>query len=417
MADKADVLVIGGGVVGLCAAYFLRRAGRDVTVLTRDPVGAGASAGNAGMIVPSHVVPLAAPGVIAQGLRWLAHPESPFHIKPRADAALARWLFTFRRHCTEAHVARAAPILRDLSLASVALFEEMQNDLGDFGFEQTGLLMLYHTEKGRKENLRAAALAEDAGLAVERLDADAVRALEPGLRTPVGGAVLYRQDGRVAPDRFLHRLAEALRARGVALREGVAVTGFERRGDRLTGARTTAGFVEAESVVIAAGAWSGRLAKAAGVRLPVQPAKGYSLTLPAPHGGPRLPMILTDEKTTVTPMRGRIRFAGTLALAGFDPSVDARRAAPIRRLARRYVPDASEDDLDRAGVWSGFRPCSPDGLPLLGRSPRHANLFFATGHGMMGVTLAPVTGQLLAELLAGSVPSLPLAPLAPERFG
>ena len=417
MTDKADVLVIGGGVVGLCAAYFLRRTGRDVTVLTRDPVGTGASAGNAGMIVPSHIVPLAAPGVIAQGLRWLAHPESPFYIKPRADAALAQWLLTFRRHCTEAHVARAAPLLRALSLASVELFEEMQNDLGDFGFAQTGLLMLYHTEKGRKENLRNAALAEEMGLVVERLDAEAVRALEPGLRTPVEGAVLYRQDGRVDPDRLLRRLAEALRARGVALREGLTVTGFERRGDRLTGARTTAGLIEAETVVLAAGAWSGRLAKAAGVRLPVQPAKGYSLTLPAPNDGPRLPMILTDEKTTVTPMPGRIRFAGTLALAGFDPSVDPRRSAPIRRLARRYAPDASEDDLDRAGVWSGFRPCSPDGLPLLGRSPRHANLFFATGHGMMGVTLAPVTGKLLAEFLTGVAPSLPLAPLAPERFG
>ncbi len=415
MDSRTDVVVVGGGAVGLCAAYYLQQAGRAVTVLTREPVGEGASAGNAGMIVPSHIVPLAAPGVIAKGLRWLTNPESPFFLKPRLDLDLARWLWTFRRHCTETHVRRSIPVLRDLSLASVALFEALQDDLGDVGFAQTGLLMLYHTEKGRKENLAAADLAEAAGLEVERLDAEAVRAREPALRTPADGAVLYRQDGRVDPDALLRRMAVCLRSRGVKIHEGVTVQGFEQRAGAVTGVRTVQGTVGADAIVLAAGAWTGRLAKAVGLRVPVQPAKGYSITVPAPEDGPHLPMILTEEKVTVTPMPGLLRFAGTLALAGFDPSVEARRAAPIRRLAQAYAADAS--GTETADVWSGYRPCSPDGLPIVGPGARHPNVILATGHGMMGVTLAPATGLLVTALLRGETPEVDPAPLAPTRFG
>ncbi|GIV57727.1 MAG: D-amino-acid dehydrogenase [Rhodothermaceae bacterium] len=405
-----DVIVVGAGAVGLCTAYFLREEGFDVAVVAREPVGTGASAGNAGMIVPSHVVPLAAPGVVKQGLRWLLRPDSPFYLRPRADLALARWLWTFRRHGTEAHVARSAPLLRDLSLASVELFEALQADLGDVGYAQTGLLMLFHTEKGRRANLEAADLAERCGLRVERLDAGAVREREPALRTPATGAVLYHDDGRVDPDAFLRALATTLEAQGVTLHTGRTVTGLLREGGIVAGVQTDTGALRAPQVVLAAGAWSGRLVRDAGLRLPLQPALGYSLTVPAPDDGPRLPMILTEEKLTVTPMPGRLRFAGTLALVGFDARIDPRRVEPLRRLARTYAPDAG------APVWAGFRPCSPDGLPYLGPVPGTPGLFVATGHGMMGLTLAPISGKAVATLLAGIPPPLDLAPFAPDRF-
>ena len=417
MEQRADVIVIGGGAVGLCAAYALQRAGREVTVLAREPVGEGASAGNAGMIVPSHITPLSAPGVIAQGLRWLLNPESPFHIRPRADLDLARWLWSFRRHATAAHVRYAAPILRDLSLASANLFAEMQADLGDLGFGQTGLLAVYGNAKTRKAVLEAADLAESVGMEVERLDADALRTAEPGLRTATDGAVLYPQDGRIDPDALLRKLAAHLRERGAVIHSGVTVEGFETQDGHITAVRTDAGPMRAETVVLAAGAWTGRLAEAVGERVPVQPGKGYSITVSAPAGAPRYPMILTDEKVTVTPMPGRLRFTGTLALAGFDPSVDARRATPLRWLARTYGPeDLSDEDIKALPVWSGFRPCSPDGLPIIGPSRRHRNLILATGHGMMGVTLAPITGQLVAALVQGEQPTIDPVPLRPTRF-
>lgn len=416
MDTKTDVVVVGGGVVGLCTALYLGRAGYRVTVLDQGHPGS-ASDGNAGMIVPSHIVPLAAPGVLTKGLRWLLSPESPFYIKPRVDPALMRWLWQFRAHCTEAHVERSVPVLRDLSLASVALFEELaaMEHMEAFGYANTGLLMLYHTEKGRQENLRMAEQAEAAGLDVTRLDREAALALDPELRVPFEGAVLYRQDGRVDPHGLLAALAAYLTRHGVSIRSGVEVLGFERQDRTVTRVHTSAGRIAADEVVLAAGAWTGRLARTLGLRLPVQPAKGYSITLDLPEAAPRIPHILTEEKLTVTPMPGRIRFAGTLALSGFDDTVDARRTIPLRRLVGTYRPDRVGEEAAKPNVWYGYRPCSPDGLPLIGRARAFTNLTVATGHGMMGVTLAPITGRLVAEVIQGISTTLDLAPFAADR--
>ena len=413
LAGRVDVLVIGAGVNGLCVARALQRRGREVTVVSRDPVGQGASAGNAGMVVPSHIVPLAAPGVIAQGLRWMLNPASPFHIRPRLDADLARWLWLFRRHCTDAHVDRSVPVLRDLGLASVDAFAALQRDIGDVGYAQTGLLMAYRTDKGRKADLELADRAEAAGLEVERLDAAALAALDPTLDPALQGAVLHRHDGRVDPDALLRRLAAALARDGAAVHGGTEVTDVSPLPDGRMRVGTSSGTVEAETVVLAAGSWTAPLVRPLGVRLPLQPAKGYSVTVETHPRTPipTLPVIFTDDKVTVTPLPGRLRFTGTLALTGFDPSVDARRAAPIRRLAERYAPDAVDVEM-----WSGYRPCSPDGLPFIGPVPGHPNALVATGHGMMGVMLAPITGELVAAMAMGEAGALDASPFRPDRF-
>lgn len=418
MEAKSDVVVIGGGAVGLCAAYYLQQQGRSLTVLDKADVHQGASTGNAGMIVPSHIVPLASPGAVAKGIRWLTNPESPFYIKPRPSLELITWLWRFWRACDEAHVMRSIPVLRDLSLASVELFQELSatSGPGPFGFANTGLLMLHNTEKGQKENLQMAELAEEAGLEIDRLDEEATYRLEPEIRTPIKGSVYFRQDGRVDPDRFVGGLAEFLRRGGTTVQSDITVLGFERRNGSITSVRTTGGTIAAREVVIAAGAWSGKLANMLHLNVPVQPAKGYSITLEAPDHPLRIPLILTDEKLTVTAMSGRIRFAGTLALAGFDATIEPRRIAPIRRLAQLYCPEQMSHSASQIQGWSGYRPCSPDGLPIIGRATPFENLTIATGHGMMGVTLAPITGKLVAEIIAGDRPSVDLLPLRPERF-
>lgn len=414
--NRSDILVIGGGIVGLSTAWYLRRAGASVAVLSRDPVATGSSAGNAGMIVPSHVVPLSAPGVISQGLRWLLNPASPFYIKARLDPDLLRWIWTFRAHCTSRHVAYAAPILAGLSLASVRLYDELQDTIGDYGWLQTGLMMVYRSEKYREENERGADVAAALGLRIRRLDEAATRAIEPAIRSRVTGSVLYEDDGRVDPDALLARLAAALRVAGVRIEEGVDVRSLERTASGMR-VSTKVGAHEADRVVLAAGAWSSRLARTVGLRLPVQPAKGYSITIPTPsEGAPRIPMILSEDKVTVTPMPGRIRFGGTLALGDFDPSVDPRRYAPIRDQARAYGPEVPDADLAADRAWSGFRPASPDGLPIVGPVRGNERLVLATGHGMMGITLGPVTGRLVADLAAGASPVVDPAPFDPARF-
>lgn len=416
MSDRrSDVVVIGGGIVGLSSAWYLRKAGLDVTLVSRDPVGVGTSAGNAGMIVPSHVVPLAAPGVISQGLRWLLNPASPFHIKARPDPDLIRWLLTFRSHCTDRHVAYAAPILAELSLRSVRLFEDLQAEIGDFGWRQTGLLMVHRSTKYRDDDWRAADVAEGLGLRVRRLDEAGTRAAEPGIRSDVLGSVLYQDDGRVDPDAFLHLASSALREAGVKIEEEVEVTGLSASTGSVHVA-TPRGTIVADTVVLAAGSWSAALGRMLGSRLPVQPAKGYSITIPGTEGMPTIPMILAEDKVTVTPMPGRLRFAGTLALGDFDPSIDPRRFGPIQAQALKYQPDISPDAVSVSRAWSGFRPASPDGLPIIGRLGRSPRIVAATGHGMMGVTLAPVTGRLVADIVTGVAPVVNPKPFDPSRF-
>jgi len=324
-----------------------------------------------------------------------------------------RWLWRFRSYCTPAHVEHAAPVLAELSLSSVGLFRDLQDAVGDFAWRQTGLAMLYRTPKYRSENLKAADLAERHGLRVRRLDAKDLLVLEPNLRTDADGGILYEDDGRIDPEAFLVRMATALERAGVELREGVSVRAVGRPSSGSTVVHTDRGDIRAGVVVLAAGAWGGRLGPE---RFPVQPAKGYSITVDAPDDGPGIPMILSEEKVTITPLPGRIRFGGTLSLAGFDGSVDLRRVAPIRTQAVRYRPDLSPDEVAAIPAWSGFRPVTPDGLPIVGRLRPRQDLVVATGHGMMGITLAPVTGRIVADLVADRRSVTDPTPLSPYRF-
>lgn len=417
MAFKTDVAVIGGGAIGLCTARALQGR-REVTVIERDDLGAGCSTGNAGLVVPSHVVPLAAPGVIGQGIRWLLRRDSPFRIKPRFDFGLLGWLWRFYRACSERHVERSIPILRDLSLESRALYEEWAGGEGkmDFGFRKSGLLMLHKTEKGRKKDLEEAEKAQGAGLEVDVLDRTGVEELTPHLPSSVIGGVYYHQDALLDPARLVDALGRRLEQRGATLRRGVAATGFERQGGTIRSIRTTEGAVEAEDVVLAAGAWSAPLGDELGLDVPIEPAKGYSVTFEVPHGRPGVPFILSEEKVSVTPMGGRVRFAGTLELAGFDTSVDPYRLEPILEVAAEYVPDVNPEGPGAADPWVGFRPCTPDGLPVVGRVREYDNVVLATGHSMLGISLAPITGQLVGEILNGETPDLDVAPLRLARF-
>jgi len=410
------ILIVGAGVVGLASALNLARRGHAVTVLDAGTGEGGCSYGNSGMIVPSHFTPLAAPGMVGMGLRYMADPESPFYVRPRPSLGLLLWGFRFWRAARKARVERAAPLLRDLHLQSRACYEEWAGSLEPFGLEKGGLLMLCRTEHGLAEERAVAGEAHRLGVPAEVLTEDGVREMEPSLTLDVKGGVYYPLDCFLDPGRLMSALRHAVQRLGVELRLGLRVTGFERRGDRIVGARTKDGVLEADEHVLAAGMWSEGLAKGLGLSLPMQAGKGYSLTIEAPPEKPRHCAILVEGRVAVTPLGSGVRFGGTLELSGIDLEIDRARVRGIMRSVRAYLPAFKEEAFLGVAPWCGLRPCSPDGLPYLGRFKKYGNLSTATGHAMMGVSLGPISGRLIAEILAGETPSLDVSALNPDRY-
>jgi D-amino-acid dehydrogenase len=413
-----SIAVIGGGVIGLFTAYYARQRGYEVTVIDRGgPSHDSCSLGNAGMIVPSHFVPLAAPGMVALGLKMLPNPEGPFAIRPSLDPELADWCLKFARSCTEEHVRRSSPLLRDLSLTSRQLYEELAAQPGmDFGLTKRGLLMLCKKPETLHEETLLAERACKLGIAAEVIGPERAAELDPGIRMDVAGGVYFPQDCHLTPARLMAGLTRSLEGSGVRFVWDSEVTGGEIAEKALVRLNTAAGPVRADEYVIAGGAWSARLARTLGHKLPMQAGKGYSMTLEAPRKLPELCSILTEARVAVTPMGSSLRFAGTMEVTGLDLTINRRRVDGIVKSVPQYFPEMRADDFSGVPVWSGLRPCSPDGLPYIGRLRRIANVSVATGHAMMGVSLGPITGKLLAEVLSNEQPSIDLEMVSPNRF-
>jgi len=416
MTDRrADVLVIGAGVIGVSAAYFLALKGRAVTVLEAGEIASGCSYGNAGLVVPSLSVPLAAPGVVAKGVRWMFKPDSPFYVKFRWDRDLLSWLWKFRASCREETARRSIPVLRDLHRASALLFDELTRLEGmDCAYARRGVLGVFRTEKGFAEGRAEAELLGEFGLASGLLDASSARALVPALRPGLAGAIHYTEDAHLEPAAFVRTLARHAERHRASFVTHTEVLGFRLSGRRIVAVHTPRGDFLPEEVVLASGSWSPALARGLGLRLPIQPAKGYSIGLASPPTPPAVPLLLAEAKVGVTPMGRFLRLAGTLELAGLDFSVNERRVQAIRHGAREYLDGL--DSLRELEVWRGLRPCTPDGLPILGRPRTVENLVLATGHAMIGLSLGPVTGKIVTEIVAREQPSFEVGPLAPDRF-
>lgn len=410
----SHVIILGAGVIGLSTALYCARRGMQVTLIDQKPAQRdGCSFGNAGMIVPSHFIPLAAPGMVGLGLKWMWNPESPFYIKPRQDADLLAWGLHFWKASTPQRVAAAAPVLRDLSLLSRQCFE----DIGlDFGLVKNGLLMLCKQQQTLDEEAHMAAQANALGIPAQVLDARATAALDPGVTMDVCGSVFFPKDCHLPPARFIAALEAELQRLGVQFLWETEVRGFAVENHALRAVETSQGPVESHEVVLCGGVWSAVLAKDLGLRLPMQAGKGYSLTLPHPRQLPALCSICTEARLAVTPMDGALRVGGTMELAGIDESITHRRVHGITRAFPTYFPAFLESDFAEVKPWSGLRPVSPDGMPYIGRTRRWKNLTLATGHAMMGLSLAPATGKIVSGLLCGENPPVALDLMSPDRF-
>jgi D-amino-acid dehydrogenase len=411
--NSNKVVIVGGGVIGLCTAYHALRKGLEVTVV--DDGGDNCSSGNAGMIVPSHFIPLAAPGMVAKGLRWMFNPRSPFYIRPAPDPRLIRWCLLFLRHANARHVEVSSGLLRDLALESRRLFAEMAEE-DDFGLVKKGLLMLCRTEKGLHEEAEVAEAALKIGIRADVLGPSQAAALDPDVEMNIAGAVHFPQDCHLDPARFLSAVRKRVLALGGGIVEGVEVENVERAGGRITAVSGGGRRFEGGRFVFCGGSYTAKLLAKTGIRLPLQPGKGYSLTLEKPAQLPGLCSILCEAKVAVTPMDGRLRIGGTMEVGSMDHCVKPNRVRGIVESVSDYLPAFKACDFDGIKPWVGLRPVSPDGLPYIGPAPRFENLYVSTGHAMMGLSLGPVSGMLMADLLAGDAPFRDIGGLAVGRF-
>jgi len=417
MKEKKDVLVIGGGVIGLCCAYFLTQEGHRVRIIDRMPEGdkTGCSFGNAGYVCPSHFVPLAAPGMITKGLKWMLNPESPFYVKPRFNTDLIRWVLNFKRATSLKRMEGAIPILKDLGIHSRELFEQMESSLG-FTLVKKGLIMLCKEQVSLDEEIGLAQRANEFGIGASSLSSQDISSLQNGLSLKAAGGVIYPTDAHLEPGEFMGSLYSDLKAKGVEFHHSAEALDFVKEGSRIKAIKTDGKLLEAEEFVLAAGSWSPLLAKKLGLNLPIQVGKGYSLTVPGMGSMLEVPMILLEGKVAVTPMGDDLRFAGTMEITGYDQRVNPKRISGMLKTIASYLPDLPIDRIKDVAPWSGFRPCSPDGLPYIGRFRDHENLVAATGHAMLGLSLSAVTGKLVSEVISEQMPLVELNSLSPDRY-
>lgn len=406
------VAIVGGGIVGLCSAYYLQKTGHEVHVFDSHGFDDSCSHGNAGMIVPSHMIPLASPGMISKGLKWMFKSSSPFYIHPQMNYSFLRWLYLFYKSSNQIHVNQSIPVLTQMSLESKSLWRELAVELG-LSIQDKGILMLFNTEAVAKEEIRTAKRAADLGLENKILSSEELKKIDK-VNIDALGAVHYKCDMHISPNKVMHVLKTRLTNNGVHLHANSKVDRIEVLQENRIEicSNFTADYFD--ELVIASGAWSQQLAKLLDLRLPLLSGKGYSISVSKLNNKSTIPSILCEAKVAITPFVDKVRVAGTMELGALNHTVNSNRVRGIVNSIAQYYPNFNIEQLKTEQVWAGLRPCSPDGMPYIGTHPKYSNVKIATGHAMMGLSLAPATGLYISEIINGERKSIPK--LEPNRF-
>lgn len=416
MAQKFDVLVVGGGIIGLTCAYELSLRGAKVTVIDKGAIGHGCSYGNAGWVTPCFAFPLSRPGMLMKAMHWLMDPLSPLYIKPELKPLLFRWLTRFTLSMNESQFVRNTEPLVAMCRSSLKSLAEMDKKFGGvMRFEQKGLLMICTSDKGMSAAIKDTELLARFGVPGKQMTEDEAKAFEPAVRGKLKGAIFYPEEAHVEPYAAVEVYRKAAEANGVTILPETELFDVAMNADGSVAAlKTTRGELRADQYVLAAGTWTQRVAKHFGFNIPLLGGKGYAAILDPLSVMPKVPIMIQDKKIAVTPRNGSIRLAGTMEIVDQDESITARRVGAILNGASQYLHISEKPKL--LEVWRGLRPCSSDGMPIIGRSSRCSNLVFATGHQMMGLKTAPATAQMVTDILLGTKPAFDPKPFDPGRF-
>ena len=410
------ITIIGGGIIGLFSAYYLTKEGYQVTIVDKSNFTDNCSHGNAGLIVPSHVIPLATRGIIKQGIKWMLKRSSPFYFKPRLNLDLALWSWRFIRAAHPDKVKQAMPVLRDFSDLSKDLYMEMiSKENFQVGLQNNGLLMLYKTVRAEEEEKEVVGQVNQVGLKAQILNPTELAELDPHTKYDVRGAVYYPNDAHLNPAQLLSELRNWLKINGVKLIPNFGVSDFTISNNRVTRISNEKENLEVEHLIVAGGAYSGQLLKKLGVRLLMQDGKGYSFTIKRPANCPGLPAILLEDRVAVSPMGSELRIGGTMEISGMDDKIKMNKVDKINEAFQRYYPKTNPGEVQQEDVWFGYRPCSFDGLPYIGKIESIQNLTIAAGHAMLGLSLGAGTGKLVTEIASGKPSSLNISPFDPQR--
>lgn len=414
-AEHSDVLILGGGAIGLSCAYCLLQAGASVRVLEQSHVGAGSSHGNCGTLTPSHAEPLCEPGMVGKALHWMLKRDAPLYVSPRPDLKRLRWLLGFARHCNrrdEAHAvdARVAILKRSLVLTE----SWVREDELDCEFARDGLLYVYADQRQLEADREHVERLQTLDIPVEYRTREEMSAMEPALRDDLAGGIFHPGDARIRPDRYVTELARRVRELGGVIDEHTPVERLATARGRITHAVTSKGEFSGDRVVLATGAWSPLIAEQLGLKLPMQPGKGYSITYSRPDPCPHTPMVFQEPSVCVTSWGSGFRLGSTMEFSGYDKRLNETRLHALEEGAARYLRQPVGDEVQEK--WWGWRPMSVDEIPIIGPSSRFSNLMHATGHGMMGMSMSAATGELVASLCRGNEPTLDAAPYSPARF-
>ncbi|MES2308480.1 MAG: FAD-dependent oxidoreductase [Verrucomicrobiota bacterium] len=416
LPSHVDVLIIGGGIIGAATAYELSQRGKSVVLVDKGEIGHGCSYGNAGWIVPCGAHPLPMPGMILKSIGWLLDPTSPLYIKPRLSPSLASWLIRFLLSTNQRLMKQSVTALTELATYSLESFKKMEADYpGSLSFHQKGYLRLAGTEEGLRAALHDRNLATEQGIRSQGLTAEEVHALEPHLKKGafVGG-VYYPDEAHVEPLAAVKTLIQAAQERGTIILPHTEVFDFVKQGNRIEKVRTTRGDITATEVILATGTWSEKMSRRLGSRIPILGGKGYAITVKKISPSPQIPIMFIDRKIAITPRDESIRLAGTMEIVDDDESITTHRVETILRGARELLHLPEKPEIIE--VWRGLRPCTPDGVPVIGRSPRYHNLIIAAGHQGVGLLTAPGTGRLVADLVCHEKPLFNPYPFRANRF-